>query len=56
MWGVRLFLERWRIVFVAPVLVYAGYTWMQAAVLTALATLLAEVLFAIVAATLLSRW
>jgi len=55
-WAVCLFLQRWPIVLVAPALVYAGYSWREAAILTALAIVVAEVVFAIVAAALLSRW
>ncbi len=55
MWAVRVFPHRWPIVFVAPVLVYAGYTWTEAAILTALIAAVAEVVFAIVRAWLLGR-
>ena len=55
MWVVRLFLERWPIVLVAPVLVYAGYSWREAAILTAVVIAVADVVFAIVRAWLLER-
>ena len=39
--ALRLFPHRWPIVFVAPVFVYAGYTWPTAALLTAAVAVLA---------------
>ena len=54
-WVVRLFLERWPIIFVAPVLVYGGYSWREAAILTAVVIVVAEVVFAIVRVWLLKR-
>lgn len=47
--------HRWPIVFVAPVLVYAGYTSVQTAMLTGLAAIVAEVLFVIVEVLLPDR-
>jgi len=53
--AVRLFPQRWPILFVAPAFMYTGYTWPQAAALTGLAAAVAEVLFAIVRVRLLDR-
>ena len=54
--AIRLFPQRWPILFVAPAFVYADYTWLQAAALTGLVAAVAEVLFAIVRVRLLDRW
>jgi len=54
-WAVGLFPHRWPIIFVAPVLVYGGYSWREAAILAALIATAAEVVFTIVRVWLLER-
>ena len=50
-----LWAERWPIIFVAPVFVYAGYTGWHVLALTVAAAVLAELAFAIVRIVLLDR-
>ena len=51
----RLILDRWPIIFVVPVFVNAGYTWVQVLVFAAVVAALTELAFAVVKLLLLDR-